>query len=88
LKYSIHDLKKHFNIRREEAALLFIFLTLLPPHSSLDFLNGKIEKLTEDTFRLCIDSTVLHKVAEGFLSGTVRDEYDEVFSERPDREDK
>lgn len=82
MNYSIHDLEKHFEVRREEAALLFIFLTLLPPGESFTCMNGRVEKLTEETFQLRVDNAVLHKVADGFLSGTTQNEYDEVFSER------
>ena len=78
MSYTLNDLEKHFRVSKEEGALLFVYLTLLPPGESVDFLNGRIEKLTEDTLRLCVDQAIYHQVADGFLIEKI-DDYDEMF---------
>ena len=76
--YTLNDLEKYFEVRKEEAGLLFIFLTLLSPGSSISFFNGQIEKLTEDTFRLVIDKDTYNRVADDFLVEGIED-YNEIF---------
>jgi hypothetical protein len=78
MQYSISDLEKHFDVKKEEAALLFIFLTLLPPGAVLPVPNGQIEKLTEDTFSLHIDSSTYQRIAEKYLATEV-DDYTQMF---------
>ena len=77
--YTLNDLEQHFEVKKEEAALVFIFLTLLPPGASLTLLNGQIEKITEDTFRLIVDKNTYHRIADDFLTEGVED-YEEIFS--------
>lgn len=83
---SLNDLEKHFSVKKEEAMLVFVFLTLLSPGNSLSFLNGHIEKLNEDTFRLIIDSDLYHVIADNFLIETLEsttkspfNDYNEIF---------
>ena len=78
MDYSLQDLEKHFNVKKEEAALLFIFLTLLAPGNSVTFLNGRIEKMTEETFKLCIDFETYREIADDFLLEK-KEVYNEIF---------
>lgn len=80
MSYTLKDIEKHFGIKEEEGALLFTFLTFLPPGEDIKFINGRIEKITEDTLKLCIDNATYHQVAEGFLIENV-DEYPDLFSD-------
>ena len=83
---SFEALEKHFDVRQEEAALFFIFLTLIPPGEHVSFLNGRIEKLTDDTFQLCVDTDTLHEIADNFLIETVND-YTDIFPAFDNEED-
>ena len=83
--YTLSDLEKHFEVHKEEAALVFVFLTLLPPGASISFFNGQIEKITEDTLRLIIDTDTYHRIADDFLTEST-EHYNEIFEE--DRDDE
>ena len=76
---SLNDLEKHFNVKKEEGALLFVFLTLLAPGGCITFLNGRIEKVSEDTLKLRVDESTYHLIANDFLTEEV-DDYDQIYS--------
>lgn len=80
MEYNLSDLEKHFKIKREETALFFIFLSLLPPGTCFKALNGRIEKVTEETFKLCIDTSTYHEIADDFLVEE-KDDYSTIFPE-------
>ncbi len=85
---SLNDFEKHFSVKKEEATLVFVFLTLLSPGTSLSFLNGRIEKINEDTFRLVIDSDIYHTIADDFLLESFEDDYKTIFpTERREEND-
>ncbi len=79
MNYTIHDLTKHFEIKKEEVALLFLFLTLIPPGETVEAFNGAIKKITETTFELSINEKTLRKIADDFLMEEESDDYDKVF---------
>lgn len=85
MDFTLDDLRKHFDVKKEEAALLFVFLTLLPPGNSVSFLNGRIDKLNEDTCGLVIDKSTYHTIAEDFLVQET-DAYSELFGESDEEE--
>ena len=66
---------------------MFVFLTLLPPGASISFLNGQIEKVTEDTLRLIIDANTYHRIADDFLTEST-EHYSEIFEEGMDYDDE
>ena len=91
---SLNDLEKHFGVKKEEAMLVFVFLTLLSPGNSLSFLNGRIEKVNEETFRLVIDSDLYHVIADNFLIETLKrdtssslNDYNSIFPSDSEEEE-
>lgn len=84
---TLNDLEKYFEVQKEDAALLFVFLTLIPPGNSVNFLNGRIDKISEDTLKLCVDDNVYRNVSNDFIVTETTDEYDVIFNEE-DSEDE
>lgn len=79
---TLDELEKRFQIRKHEAGMFFLMLTMLPPGDSFEAINGRIEKVDESTLKLVIDTKVFENIANDFVEEDVSG-YEEMFGHLP-----
>lgn len=82
MKVTLDELVSKFQIKKHEAGMFFLMLTLLPPGGSFESINGRIEKVDEETFKIKIDEKVFDNLSNDFIEESVSG-YEEMFGHLP-----
>lgn len=82
MKITLDDLINRFKIKKHEAGMFFLMLTMLPPGGVFEAINGKIEKVDETTLKLSVDNDIFKMVANDFINESVSG-YEEMFGHLP-----
>jgi hypothetical protein len=82
MKITLDELVSRFQIQKHEAGMFFLMLTMLPPGGVFEAVNGRIEKVDEETLKLVIDEKTFALASNDFIDESVSS-YDEMFGHLP-----
>ena len=82
MKITLDDLVSRFHMQKHEAGMFFLMLAMLPPGGVFDAVNGRIEKVDEETLKLVVDEKTFKNAADDFMEETV-ETYDNMFGHLP-----